>query len=118
MELVVRVEMEVIRPSQYFEGHSMHCPLLKAFNRFRFSSSRKNFARFVLFVVLVYFLLNINGISDWVKGLTQGQHQGERAFTYANFCTSLGSQDGEVPGNLPMRSWFIQRVMYILFIVP
>ena len=62
----------------------MHCPLLKAFNRFQFSSSRKNFARFVLFVFLVYFLLNINGISDWVKGLTQGQHQGKRAFTYAN----------------------------------
>ena len=98
--------MEVIKPSpsQYFEGHSMHCPLLKAFNRFQFSSSRKHFSGFVLFVVLIYLLLNINGISDWAKGLYQGLHEGERALLMIASAFHCAHDIGEVPGNVRMRS--------------
>ena len=92
--------------------------MLKALNRFQSSSSRKNFSLFLLFVVLVYFLLNINGISDWVKGQTQGQHQGERAITLASLCISLCSRDWGSPGERTHEIIIYTAGHVYLFIIP
>ena len=69
--------MEGVRLSQYFEGHSKHCPLLQAFNGLQFPPSRKNLSRILLLIVLIFFVHNFYQIPDWVKDLTQGQVQGE-----------------------------------------
>ena len=66
--------MEMITPSQYFEQHSRHCPLLQAFNGLRFPLrrlSRKVLLRLVLFLILICVLCNLY---DWVK---DGKVEGE-----------------------------------------
>ena len=67
--------MEVVTPTQYFEQHSNHCPLLRAFNGLQFpSASRKFLWRLVLFILLICFLCNFYQIYDWMK---DGKVQGE-----------------------------------------
>ena len=69
-----KINMEVITPSQYFEQHSRHCPLLQAFNGLRFPlrrPSRKVLLRLVLFLLLICVLCNFY---DWVK---DGKVKGE-----------------------------------------
>ena len=84
--------MDSVKLSQYFERHSMRCPLLQAFNRLHFSPSRKKLLQLLLFIVFVCVVCNFYQISDCVKELTQGRSrvQGER-WLITWFAASRGS---------------------------